>query len=626
MARSHLLRGVRLDTIRNKHDARASFITVEKHPLFDGGKNFGPLAPINVFVGPNNCGKSRFLRYLAEHIMTFSSVATVDEDEQIAEYIRTAATPWLEEVRSSFKTRSNDRATSQPRWAAFLGGDWLAQWEATHARATTWVHGHHSAMNSAPVTWPTEAINAFNQLHPRIQPDRQSRTQPDVKNVKRCYIPVLRGLRPFIHAKDSYLDRTASDYGVPFKELSQTGLHIIDIFQDMRLGPRGQRTLLDRYEEFLSRWFFAGKRVELTAVRKREGRENDVLHIGIDGRTERPVFELGDGLSQLVIYTFPLFQYESNHLLLFIEEPENSLHPAFQRQLIEAILGYEFNPATKRQLFITTHSPVFLDATLAPKDVSIFRIRRNDTKEEGAVDVIPLSNADHPLLRDLGVSNSMVLLANCTIWVEGITDRMYFRRYLELYWRKHAKDKKEDHPYRENLHYVFVEYSGGNIEHWSFLDATGPSVDRLCGELILIADSDGEAKLDRKEKLGERLGDRFVELKCREVENLLSPTVLMKLIESYEGGIDALKEPSWTDYANEYLGTFIESMFSAANPSKRKGKPPYKAPSGTIKDKSAFAEKALAVLTDWDDLSDEAKRVTTLIVKHIEKHNSRPAG
>ncbi|MCY3010910.1 MAG: hypothetical protein NTY42_13840 [Planctomycetota bacterium] len=122
-------------------------------------------------------------------------------------------------------------------------------------------------------------------------------------------------------------------------------------------------------------------------------------------------------------------------------------------------------------------------------------------------------------MKHIGVRPSSVIFANCIIWVEGITDRLYFSRIVEFVL------KQQGRTYTENLHYAFVEYDGGNITHWSFLDEDGIDVERLCARLLFIADQDSE-KDERHQKLAENLGDRFILLPVRESENLLTPKVI----------------------------------------------------------------------------------------------------
>ena len=89
----------------------------------------------------------------------------------------------------------------------------------------------------------------------------------------------------------------------------------------------------------------------------------------------------------------------------------------------------------------------------------------------------------------------------------------------------------------EDKHYSFVEYAGSNITHWSFLDEEEKpiNVDRLCAKSMLIADGDDAKgkKAVRHSQLGELLGDRFIKLECRELENLVTPEILNQIIAEY---------------------------------------------------------------------------------------------
>src|SRR5581483_5520307 len=100
----------------------------------------------------------------------------------------------------------------------------------------------------------------------------------------------------------------------------------------------------------------------------------------------------------------------------------------------------------------------------------------------------PLCGGGAVVLTELGVHNSSVLLTNATIWVEGITDRLFIRHFLGIL----QKELPASQRVREDVHFSFVEYGGSAIDHWSFLCARNetPRIDvtRLCGKLFLIAD------------------------------------------------------------------------------------------------------------------------------------------
>lgn len=179
-----------------------------------------------------------------------------------------------------------------------------------------------------------------------------------------------------------------------------------------------------------------------------------------------------------------------------------------------------------------------------------------------------------------------------------------------------------------------MEYAGGNITHWSFLESADPDhpdieVERLCAKLFLISDRDGaglrkngtpdkryKKKQERHEQLEKKLGSRYYCLPCREIENLLSPKVLKQVILEYEKPEVA---PDFGDlvyekYKDEYLGKFIDDKVSGINRS-------YKSDSGTIKDKVNFAKKAVAHIHSIDDLPEEAKKLTEVLYEFIKGNN-----
>jgi hypothetical protein len=211
---------------------------------------------------------------------------------------------------------------------------------------------------------------------------------------------------------------------------------------------------------------------------------------------------------------------------------------------------------------------------------------------------------DRNILELLGVQNTSVFLANRTLWVEGVTDRLYIAKYLELYIKEN-----ELTPLREDIDYSFVEYAGNNITHWSFLDSTDPTinVERLCGKLMLITDRDGDKKEARKIELKSKLGERYYLLPCNEIENSLSLATIGKVLRSYEG--DEFVMPTGLHHStrkSKLIGKFIEeNIFDAHSITiKRIGK--YQDTSGTIKQKLAFCRKAIDGMT-YEHMTPEAR-------------------
>jgi hypothetical protein len=208
------------------------------------------------------------------------------------------------------------------------------------------------------------------------------------------------------------------------------------------------------------------------------------------------------------------------------------------------------------------------------------------------------------------------------VWVEGITDRWYFRSMLQSYIKFLQKSNIFVRNIEEGIHYSFVEYGGGNITHWSFLDEEEHpiAIDKLCARALVIIDQDGiDTKLERKDKLQEFLKERLIILPCREVENSLPSEVILGVVEEYErSSINILKDIDYESYQNLPLGNFIEEhILQNATPKRRGG---YAEQSGTIKDKRAFCERAIKFI-DYENLPLSTQRVIEKIYKFIVEKN-----
>ena len=483
-----------------------------------------------------------------------------------------------------------------------------------------------------------------------------------IANEKRYYIPILRGMRP-LDKKDQhinlYKDRTLKDYfqtpnpPLPDKEkmIIFTGLELYQTLKEKLLGEPKDRDLVKDFENFLSTKFFNSKPV--TLIPKEKGDDPRVVHIKIGNDKQRPIYELGDGLQNLIICTFNIFT-EKDRCLFFIEEPDMLMHPSLQRSFLEILSDFD-----QHQYFITSHSNHFLDMTLDFANISVFHFSKIEDEnkieaEKPSFKVKVASAQDRRILMDLGVQNSSVFLSNSTIWVEGITDRLYLRAYMKKYIQE-LEDNAEKtvlNNFREDYHYSFVEYQGSNLTHWSF-DPDEEDIEKIkssyvCANSFLIADGDVATKGDRKRIYEEMLGEKkFYSLEVKEIENLMPLEVLQKLVEAnfkkYGGDINLIK---YEDYAEQGikvgLGEYLEK-FLLSKPSKppKKSKKSqsnmeksenefneliivYKADSGTIKSKINFCEKAIKVMEDpnfsWK-LTDKLEELCKAIFEHIKSQN-----
>ena len=627
-------------------DENYSFIS-DKGEKEDILKN---LSKINIFVGENNSGKSRLLRSIVKE-KYFKFISNNEDFNKINEKIESLKVNFGNffsncQFNIDSKIPDLNPTLSKINKVEFLSNgveyfkpilelkELLEKLKSNNDQ----IGNYKKKLSSFSTTTYTISFSGVGEALTETMEKTFNLDKPleDVVidyNFKKIYIPILRGLRPLQGNNDDFYEaRTKDDYFNPSmnddKRIIFTGLsayNTINLYS--RLNPQ-KRRLLEDFKEYLSYNFFDGQKIEITAAVDENGVEN-VLAVKIGDEHEKPIYDLGDGIQSIIILTLQLFLHKNEDLLIFLEEPEQLLHPGLQRKLIETFLhekGFE-----NFQFFFTTHSNHFLDITLDFNDISIFTVKKeldNSDSEEKvpSFTIENLSEGDTSALELLGVRNSSVFLSNCTLWVEGITDRHYLRHYLELYAKEHENDSGfED--FKEDYHYSYVEYGGNNITHWSFLDKEEKpiNVEKLCGRLFLLADKD-QGKDKRHKQLKETLKERYYSLKCREIENLVSPDVLLKIVKDYEGinddeSSDNINEDfKYADYKNNLLGRFIEKkIILDKNKMKRKS---YMAKSGTIKDKNGFLDKAKKYIQKWDDLSLEAQEITEKAYSFIKEHNS----
>jgi predicted ATPase len=249
-----------------------------------------------------------------------------------------------------------------------------------------------------------------------------------------------------------------------------TGLNLYEEILNARNSNKSTREKFQSFEDFLSENFFENKTIDIVAEfkyneNKNGNNESEQILINVEGEKDRYLYELGDGIQALIILMYKVFMAEGDSFI-FIDEPEINLHPGMQRLFLEQITSNEDLIKKNLTYFISTHSNHFLDLTIEKDNVSIYSFTQK-LKENGNKHFVikNVNSGDNDILKDLGVNNSSVFMANCSIWVEGISDRNYIKAFLKSYCDYH----KISYP-KEDIDFAFFEYAGSNINHYIFDD------------------------------------------------------------------------------------------------------------------------------------------------------------
>lgn len=597
---------------------------------------------LNFFIGKNNSGKSRFLRgllrnqyTLAEHnFPNFSEltnelqgIARGIDDYNVYHNDNDRFRPYFKKSLIDLLTQMN----SVPRYPIYV---YKKHFLALKAKLEEFRIGSSFSQSDKP--WS----DAINKLEKKIIQAANLPTE-DLK----YYIPILRGMRPISQSQQeySYVKRTKKDY---FNDETDrkgiiTGESLYAELVECLLGEPEQRELIREYQNALGQYFFDGNEVTLIPKHKQ-----DVVHIKIGDEAQRPIHDLGDGLQQVIILTYQAFITKNKRHMFFIEEPELHMHAGMVRQLMNFYLN-----ETEHYYFFTTHSNHLLDMADESDEVMIQKFvkqpKAGNSKESEFK--IYRCGRDRDLLASLGVKPSSVYLANCTIWVEGITDRLYIVKYMQKYLdqlKEQEPDKYKKYlRFMPNYHYAFVEYSGGNIVHWSFsddyadaLEDKGLSAKAVASDMLLIADGDNREKAARIRELTEELGkDNLYILRCKEIENTLPFNAIVSVAksrfermntETKEGfdisKLDELDQDDYFMHEEKGIGFLLDTQIRLSGTKKVFNDSAGENGAGTIKNKLPFCRGIVEYFDEHEDweLTDSARELCEKIYEHIERCNA----
>lgn len=290
-------------------------------------------------------------------------------------------------------------------------------------------------------------------------------------------------------------------------------------------------TLLKAVNEIMSpEAVFEGIRVQ--QVQDGYGNVRWEVFLKEEGMSRCPLSRMGSGLKTIILVLLNLLvipeldEYKNKKMVYGFEELENNLHPAMQRKLFEYI--YEFAEMHDVQVFITTHSHVAINAFYDKDYAGIFHVYKQDGR--AFVKRIESYLDKTRILDDLDVKASDLLQSNGIIWVEGPSDRVYIKHWLDLYF----PDR-----FVEGVHYQFLYYGGRLLSQYSAEEVTELiSVIKTNRNAVIVMDSDKRNRNARLNDTKKRIIAEFDALgmmswvtKGKEIENYIPKTAIEEALE-----------------------------------------------------------------------------------------------
>ena len=391
--------------------------------------------PVNVFIGKNNTGKSSILDIID---FLYCDINTEEGRKKLGKQVDQGTILRLGYDLQGVSIRQFDPVEPLTKGKA------LAWYEAESYETFSHLFGE-STNNWAPIN-----INPNNEY---LKEDRQRIIQEYYKLLSNIHFCRINADRDIV----AEVENDGAEVG--FNGSGTTNLirrFIIDAAYDEKIveeillselnkimGPDAQ------FERIHVQQFAEGKAKKWEVFLQEKGQNRFALS------------QTGSGLKTIILmlvnlYLLPALPVnKKKHFVFAFEELENNLHPALQRRVFNYLCEYADAKKNDVRIFLTTHSHVAINIFSQNKNTSIHHV----FKENGSSVIRQINSYfdNVEILEDLDIQPSDIMQANGIIWVEGPSDRVYIKRWLDLLTNGRFK---------EGQHYQFLYYGGKLLSHY----------------------------------------------------------------------------------------------------------------------------------------------------------------
>ena len=505
-------------------------ISAKKYKLFDAVSISG-LSKVNVIIGKNNSGKSSLLDIISAAYDVKEYVKLKSELEDII-----ISTPITETIAQDL----------------FRGYNSIGRWNTKnfyHEYGGQAIEGKLSAKGSSITsdTWKSqiEIVSADKGIQELKQHWRNGvdsiQTFIDGNIFRR-----IAAERNIVPESESNMDVSPSGEGATnmIRKIINDSTFDESLIEGALLGALNE--IMYPEAEYES--------IRIQQIKKNEETLWEVF-LQEKGFSRIPLSKTGSGIKTIILMLLNLIvipqmaKNSSKRYVYGFEELENNLHPAMQRKVFEYL--YDYAAKNDVTVFLTTHSHVAINCFYDKPDASMFHIIKNQGKAEVKRIDSYLDKAE--ILADLDVKASDILQANGIIWVEGPSDRVYIKRWLEVF---------TDNQFKEGQHYQFLYYGGRLLSQYALQEQTELiSILTTNRNAAIIIDSDKRNQQASINSTKKRIVEEFDALhmfcwvtKGKEIENYLTGA---SISERFEKNIKQCGKYSlFPDYINRHYKGF----------------------------------------------------------------------